>query len=95
MEIQTGILKKRRVDPAQASVFERWLMDAREVFDHRTVMFDDAAAVATAPLWLLRSRGYVDTLIAGTALANGMDLVTRNVSDFADIPGLTVINPWE
>lgn len=95
MEIQSGILKKRRIDPTQASVFERWLIDARDVFDHRTIMFDDASATATAPLWSMRSRGIIDTLIAGTALAYGMSLVTRNVNDFSDIPGLTVINPWE
>jgi len=33
-------------------------------------------------------------LIAATALAWRLMLVTRTVSDFADIPGLDVADPW-
>ena len=94
MEIQVGVLKLRQTDPVQARLVDEWFQCAYEEFRHRTVEFDDAAASMTAPLWLMRSRGPIDTLIAGTALAYGMDLVTRNVSDFADIPGLAIINPW-
>ncbi len=36
-----------------------------------------------------------DALIAGTALANDLQLVTRNVEDFTWISDLTVINPFE
>lgn len=32
-----------------------------------------------------------DAWIAATALANGVELVTHNPADFANIPGLTVI----
>ena len=35
-----------------------------------------------------------DALIAGTAMANDMAIVTRNVKDFGDLD-LTIINPWE
>ena len=35
-----------------------------------------------------------DALIAGTAMANDMTLVTRNVRDFAGL-GVEIINPWE
>jgi predicted nucleic acid-binding protein len=35
----------------------------------------------------------VDSLLAATALAHGLRLVTRNVRDFA-FPGLEVVNPW-
>jgi predicted nucleic acid-binding protein len=95
MEIEIGILKKRRTDQAQASLIDGWFQTARRQFQSHTVVFDSAAAQAAAPLWLMRTRGTVDTLIAATALAGGFDLVTRNVKDFADIPGLTLINPWE
>lgn len=51
-----------------------------------------AARIAVA----LASRGTpigpLDTLIAGTALANGATLVTRNVREYARIDGLTVEN---
>ncbi|MEK6615316.1 MAG: type II toxin-antitoxin system VapC family toxin [Bacteroidota bacterium] len=36
-----------------------------------------------------------DAIIAATALANGLDLISRNRSDFTNIPGLKVIDPWE
>lgn len=36
-----------------------------------------------------------DALIAATALINGLELLTRNVSDFKNVQGLKVINPWE
>ena len=36
-----------------------------------------------------------DTLIAATALAHDMTVVTRNVRDFKDIEGLKIINPQE
>lgn len=32
--------------------------------------------------------------IASTALTHGLPLVTRNVKDFGNITGLTIINPW-
>jgi predicted nucleic acid-binding protein len=35
-----------------------------------------------------------DAQIAAIALANGLQLVTRNTRDFADIEGLAVVNPW-
>ena len=34
-----------------------------------------------------------DSIIAATALVHGLEVYTRNVSDFQKIPGLTVVNP--
>lgn len=36
----------------------------------------------------------IDSLIAATALHHDMTLVTRNMDDFLDCPGLEIINPW-
>jgi hypothetical protein len=36
-----------------------------------------------------------DALIAGTALAHGLTLVTRNLEDFEGISGLSLLNPFE
>lgn len=36
--------------------------------------------------------GPLDTLIAGTALAHGLTLVTHNLSEFQRVPGLTCID---
>ncbi len=35
-----------------------------------------------------------DAIIAATALVNGLYLVSRNISDFKNISGLHVIDPW-
>jgi predicted nucleic acid-binding protein len=36
-----------------------------------------------------------DSLIASAAITHHMALVTRNIKDFKDIPGINLINPWE
>jgi len=36
-----------------------------------------------------------DSLIAATALSRRLAVVTRNTSDFEEIQGITLINPWE
>ena len=41
-----------------------------------------------------RPLGLADALIAGTAMANDLALVTRNVRDFEGL-GIDIINPWE
>lgn len=36
-----------------------------------------------------------DAIIAASALSSNLALITRNVSDFKNISGLKMINPWE
>ena len=43
----------------------------------------------------LRKMTLGDALVAGTALAHNLTLVTRNTTDFAWIAGLTLLNPFE
>lgn len=35
-----------------------------------------------------------DAIIAATALVNDLSLITRNISDFKNIDGLELLNPW-
>jgi predicted nucleic acid-binding protein len=49
-------------------------------------------AVRCAALHLPPPRSERDALIVATALHHGMQVVTRNVSDFAGM--VSVINPW-
>lgn len=52
--------------------------------------FDEAAARAYAKLPFKRAR--FDRLLAAHALSIGATVVTNNLGDFADVPGLTVEN---
>lgn len=36
-----------------------------------------------------------DAIIAATALVYDLELITRNISDFKNIGGIKLINPWE
>ena len=42
----------------------------------------------------LRKMTLGDALVAGTALAHGLTLVTRNADDFKWIAGLSTLNPF-
>lgn len=60
----------------------------------RVLMLDDDVANCAIALRQSRKIGVADAIIAATALVHGLPLVTRNVRDFDDIPGLTLINPF-
>lgn len=44
-------------------------------------------------LRLQRKMSLGDSLVAGTALLHGLELVTRNVGDFRWVEGLSVVDP--
>lgn len=69
-----------------------------ELFTGRVLPFSSEAAHWYAELLCRRERlgrpmATADAVIAGTALAHGASLASRDVGDFADI-GLELINPW-
>ena len=62
---------------------------------YRTLDFDYACATAAAQVkQTLAAQGTpigpIDTLIAGTALAHGLTLITHNTGEFARVPGLAL-----
>lgn len=68
-------------------------------FTGRCLVFGETAAIHYGQLVGVRTRNgrpitVEDAQIAAIALASGLQLATRNEKDFADIPGLTVVNPW-
>lgn len=46
-------------------------------------------------LWKAHKIKLPDALIAATALVNNLTLLTRNTTDFKNISGLRVINPYD
>ena len=82
---------ERSADPARSGVVWRAFVEPFEV-----VPFDRAAAEAHGRLrFALRAQsiGERDLLIAATALAHGLAVVTANVRAFARVPGL-VVEEW-
>lgn len=78
---------------------DQWLtQDLEAWFSGRVLLVDRRVAIRWA---LLVAEGVrtgrplpaVDSLIAATALAYGLTIVTRNTKDFEGI-GLITLNPW-
>ena len=94
LELERGVRRKERVDPAGAGPLRRWLdEDVRAAFAGRVLPVDDEVAVAAAALHVPDPMPEMDALIAATALVHGLTLVTRNIKDFASVP-VALFDPW-
>lgn len=94
-EIERGVVARERSDPQQGSVLRRWFDDrVLPAFHGRVLSFDLAAARILAAYRVPARAPLDDAIIAATAAAHDMVVVTRNVRHFAhlDVP---VINPWD
>lgn len=93
-ELERGTLLMERRDPIQGGILRRWL--EQEVLARlapRILSIDSAIARRCARLHVPDPRPERDALIAATALAHGLTVVTRNVGDFEPM-GVAVLNPW-
>lgn len=94
LEIELGIARLKRRDPAQADRLHTWLDDdVLDVFAGRVLPVDVAVARCAARLHVPDPRPERDALLAATASVHGLCVVTRNVADFA-MTGVAVIDPW-
>jgi hypothetical protein len=94
IEIEIGIMQKGRTDPGQAQTLTRWFeQNVLTGFADRILPLDLAAARRVASLHVPDRAPQHDALIAGTALARGLTVVTRNTRDF-ERAGVDYLNPW-
>ncbi|GAA0309245.1 type II toxin-antitoxin system VapC family toxin [Sphingomonas oligophenolica] len=91
-EIQAGIERTRDVDADRAEELSQWADAVAATFN---ILSMDAA---TFRLWarLMHHKPdslYEDAMIAATAIAHGLTVVTRNVKDFAAL-NVELFNPF-
>ena len=92
-EIRNGIERLRPRDPEQAALFDAWLSELRVRFAARILPVDERAADQWGRLNAAAPRKTVDSLIAATAHAHGLTVVTGNTRDFVDCD-VPLVDPW-
>ena len=92
-EIRKGVERVRPRDPRQADALERWLEELMHSFADRILPIDSRTADVWGRINAVRQIPVIDGLLAATARALDMTLVTRNTSD-VDGLGARVLNPF-
>ncbi len=93
-EIRRGV--ERLAPGAKRTTLRRWLdADLPAWFGSRVLPVDNKVALLWGELTATASRTLptVDALIAATALAHGLTVVTRNVRDYQGLE-VGVLDPW-
>ncbi len=95
MEIELGIRLMERRDARQGAVLRQWIVRQRAATaDDLVLPVTEPIALQCATLHVPDPKSDNDALIAATAIVHDLTLVTRNVSDFAGIEGLRLLDPW-
>ena len=95
MELERGILRMERKDPAQGQVLRAWYSTIMAgLFAGRILPLDERTAAVCAALHIPDPAPENDAWIASTAKQYGLVLVTRNTADFQG-SGVRLLNPFE
>lgn len=93
-ELRKGVAARRRADPMSADQLGIWVDGIETTFANHILSVDAAVARIWGELSAGRSLPVIDALIAATAIAGGLTLVTRNTRDVA-ATGVPLIDPWQ
>ena len=95
LELDVGARRLLRRDSIAGDILLRWIEEkVLPEFAGRILPVDTAVARRCAHLHVPVPRPERDAMIAATALAHGMTLVTRNTKDFQNT-GVPLINPFD
>jgi len=93
-ELRKGVAARRRTDPVAAERLGNWVDGIETMFADRILPVDATVARIWGELSARRNLPVIDTLIAATAIASGLTLVTRNTRDVATT-GVPLVDPWQ
>jgi predicted nucleic acid-binding protein len=93
-ELRKGVAIKKRRDVPNAKKLGAWVDGLESTFTDHILDIDAITAKLWGELSAQRTRPVIDTLLAATALAHGLILVTRNTNDVSDTK-VKLLNPWE
>ena len=93
-ELRKGIEMLRLRDPRRAAEIEAWLSRLLDAFADRILPVGLEVAMEWGRLAAAGQPPLIDGLLAATAKAHRLTLVTRNVADVART-GVPVVNPFE
>jgi toxin FitB len=93
-EIRQSVEQLRTRNPRQARALEQWLDELIEGFGERILPVDNRVAQNWGRLAARGSFPVIDALLAATAEAHGLTLVTRNVKDIQR-SGTRCLNPFD